>query len=377
MTTRRHFLLTTGLAAFARSAFAAEAKPTPRLAAVRQGVLDFLESIRYKNGGWGRWPYHAEMRRPYALQSSSHAIRSLEMLGALDSVPVTSRAEAIAFFQSCQEKDSGRFIDPLVTEADKEGDHSWKQIWGQWTGAGAGALEALGSAPLHPLPGAPFFDLREMDGAEFTRSFDWTNPWGHGESWARSIGAYIEALPAATRDALPEAMPDKLKIAFETFEKEILDLGSGYPSKAMTQDNPGRAMAGAFKTYRAYQAAKRPWPVPEKTIDSTLAIQRPDGEFARGGTLMNYDSIWVLDAFLSETPGYRSADLLAAGRKLTGVLMTRYLKPDGGFALNGEKCVRNHHSIVLSDEAHPVGDTMGTRMCLNTLAMIDGWENGD
>ncbi len=172
-------------------------------------------------------------------------------------------------------------------------------------------------------------------------------------------------------------MPEKLRIAFETFENEILDHGSGYPSKAMKTENPGRAMAGAFKTYRAYLAAGRSWPVPEKTIDSTLSIQDPDGEFAGGGTLMNYDSIWVLDAFGAQAPAYRSADMLAAGRKLTGVLMNRYRKPDGGFALNGEKCVRNHHSIVLSEEAHPIGDTMGTRMCLKTLGMIDGWEEAE
>ena len=258
MTTRRHFVFTTGLAAFARPVSAAGVQLTPRLTAVREGVLGFLESIRYKDEGWGRWPYHAKMRRPYALQSSSHAIRSLELLGALDSVPAASRNQAIAFFQSCQEKDSGRFIDPLVTEADKEGDHSWKQIWGQWTGAGEQALEALGAAPLHPLPAAPFFDLRKMDGAEFTRSFDWSNPWGNGESWARSIEAYIGNLLPETRDGLPDAMPEKLKIAFETFEKEILDYDSGYPSGGMKQDNPGRAMAGAFKTYRPTRPQSAP-----------------------------------------------------------------------------------------------------------------------
>ncbi len=377
MHTRRQFLLTTGLAALARPGYADPVEPTPRLAAVREGVLEFLEAIRFKDEGWGRWPYHAGMRRPYALQSSSHAITSLEMLGALDTVPAASRTEAVAFLQGCQEKESGRFIDPLVTEADKDGEHSWNQIWGQWTGAGAGALKALGSAPLHPLPAAPFFDLRKMDGAEFTRSFDWSNPWGNGESWARAIGAYVDNLPAEVREALPEATPDKLRIAFETFEEEILDHKTGFPSKAMEPENPGRAMAGAFKTYRAYQASKRPWPVPQKTMDSTLAIQRPDGEFAHGGTLMNYDSIWVLDAFSSETPGYRSSDLLEAGKKLTDVLMTLYRKPDGGFALRGENCVSNHHSIILSEKGYPVGDTMGTRMCLNTLAMIDGWERLD
>ena len=90
---------------------------------------------------------------------------------------------------------------------------------------------------------------------------------------------------------------------------------------------------------------------------------------------MNYDSIWVLDAFRPAAPGYRAAEMMAAGEKLTTALMTRYLKPDCGFTMNGENCVRVHHSIVLSDEGHPIGDTMGTRMCLSTLSMIDGWEN--
>ncbi len=172
MRTRRNFLLTTGLAVFARPGSAQVTKPAPRLTAVRDGVIGFLESIRYKDEGWGRWPYHAQMRRPLALQSSSHAIASLEILGALKTVPASSREEAVSFIRSCQEKETGRFIDPLVAESDREGTHSWKQIWGQWTGAGNNALESLGSSPAYPLPAAPFFDLREMDGAEFTRSFD-------------------------------------------------------------------------------------------------------------------------------------------------------------------------------------------------------------
>lgn len=46
---------------------------------VQDGVLSWLEDLRYKREGFGRWPYHAKMLRPWGLQSSGIAICVLDL----------------------------------------------------------------------------------------------------------------------------------------------------------------------------------------------------------------------------------------------------------------------------------------------------------
>ncbi len=82
------------------------------IARTRRGVLEWLEAIRYRDEGWGRWPYSAGMLRPYGLQSSAFAVRILDDLGVLAAVPAEQRAEAVRFFQSTQDPADGHLRIP-------------------------------------------------------------------------------------------------------------------------------------------------------------------------------------------------------------------------------------------------------------------------
>jgi len=49
----------------------AEPDPTRgHLGRARDGVLAWLETVRWKPDGWGRWKYNAHMARDYGLQMS-------------------------------------------------------------------------------------------------------------------------------------------------------------------------------------------------------------------------------------------------------------------------------------------------------------------
>ncbi len=214
-------------------------------------------------------------------------------------------------------------------------------------------------------------DLNQVDGATYTRSFDWTNPWGHGESWTRGIQAYWAALPPERRNPLPAV----LRQAIETFEREILDPDTGMPSRGMPQEDGPRAMAGLFKTMRAHLTVGRPVPYARQATDYALSLQRDDGEFGYARNMgTNWDALWVLRELDDQLRGaYRRADIVAAAGRLCDILLQIYRKKDGGFAFQGETCLTVHHSIRLMHEPRPVSDMLGTIMCLQCLAYYDEW----
>ncbi|MFO7871096.1 MAG: hypothetical protein R6V03_06650 [Kiritimatiellia bacterium] len=336
---------------------------------VRRSVLNWLESIRCKDGPWGRWPYHAAMERPFALISSAWAIKLLDALGELPRVPASRREEAAAWLQSTQDPGDGHFKDPLVTEADREGSHSWEDIYGQM-GVAAEALEHLDAAPLHPLPKMFAADPMVLGGAAYTRSFDWSRPWHRGEAWARGLIACVERIPTDKLNPLPREVTE----ALATLEAEVLDPATGTPSMQMPRPvNASVAMAGLFKVMVGYLRIGVSIPNPERGIGSTLALQHADGEFGfRNNMCINWDALWVLRELNRQLDGgYRSADIQDAGNRCADMLLTKYRRTDGAFSFKGAVCTANHHSIRLCRTPEPVGDMMGTIMVMRCLAYAD------
>ena len=341
----------------------------PLIASVRDDVLRWLESARWKGGAWGRWPYNVHMVRPYGLIPSANGILLLQQLDALAGISDQQRREAIEYFQSAQDPRDGFFKDPLVMEADRVPNaiHSWEDIWGQM-GIASAALRTLGAEPSRPLPSSTFADLRAVNVTEWVRNLGWKNPWHVGERFGRAVQAYVRVHGQGSDPVLDEL--------FAAVEKYVLDPVTGYPLRGGC-DNLPVAMAGLFKVMFGYLAAGRPVPNAEQAIDSTLALQRADGEFGEGRQMtINWDSLWVLRELNKQLRGgYRFADIRAAGNRHAELLLKVYRKPDGGFAFCGEHCWTVHHSIRIG-EARPVSDTTGTGMCLRCLEYADEWNMG-
>ena len=103
---------------------------------IKPGVLKWLESVRFKDQGWGRWKYNTHMCRPYGLQCSGLAIRILDWAGELDNRSPEEKRQAVDFFLSCQDPNDGYFKDTLVDDT-QWGEHriSWQEVWHQMSSA--------------------------------------------------------------------------------------------------------------------------------------------------------------------------------------------------------------------------------------------------
>jgi hypothetical protein len=326
---------------------------------IRDGVLAWLDSVRWGREGWGRWKYNRHMLRDYGIVPSRIAISIFKRLGALGDVPGTQRREAVEYFQSCQDPADGFFKDPLVTEADRVPDaiHSWRDAWFQMNATGA--LAALDARPLYPSRIERFNTLTGADMARWTLELDWSDPWLAGERWASEV-------PAAANEATG---------AFRVMEDEILDPATGLPTRRSCE-NSSVALGGLFKIMHAYEAAERSLPHGRQIVDSVLGMQRDTGEFGCGRDMcINWDAVRVLWHVDRELDGsYRRADIAAAGACLSNCLMLSYRRPDGAFAFHGDHCLTVHHSIRVSKPL-PESDMLGTSMCVSCLEYAAEWKS--
>ncbi len=121
--------------------------------------------------------------------------------------------------------------------------------------------------------------------------------------------------------------------------------------------------------------SKRSIPYPEKIIEATLALQNPDGTFGPEDNMcFNWDALFILRLSDQQLGGsHRHQTILDSGNRCADILLSKYRKPDGGFAFFGDTCLDSHHSIRVSDKRYAIGDMLGTRMCVLCLEYADEW----
>lgn len=357
---------------------------------VKDGIIAWLETVRYNEKGWGRWKYNAGMIRPYALRASSLAIEQFIIPWQLiDHISTNDRRDSLLFFQSCQDVD-GYFKDPLVSDQDlaQNQPFNWTDIWLQM--GSANTITALGGTPTYPQPRITHVDYdagKEVH--DWISQLDWSNPWLQGERFARSV--YTSYAARWQNRNIADATG--LATAFDFIEEQVLNPVTGMPDKAGCHE-PDTAMAGLFKIMFAYLAVKRPLPFARAAIDATLALQSPAGDFAvrpdlpepdgdtyilrhRRDMCINWDAIWVLRELDRQELGrYRHEEIIAAARRFADCMLTDYRKPDGGFAFAADHCLTVHMGIKLSRPL-PESDMLGTWMCVESLRYLDEWLTRD
>lgn len=331
---------------------------------VMTSVIEWLESVRYIDAGtWGHWKYSSSMTRPYGLIPSIIAIRIFAVFDKLNDIPEKEKQDAVNYFQSQQDPSDGFFKDILVGEKElvENPRHAWPDIWGQMNAKDA--LELLDAKPLYPMPSNVFADLSSSDIRNELLSWDWEKrPWLVGERFHRALDAFC--LKAENK------VSSLIESAFRIVEEEIFSPGDGMPSKRGCKDI-NQLCGGIFKLLVTYKQFERPFPFPERAIDSILAMQKSNAEFADGGMCMNWDAVWVLWLMDKQLTGtYRHQDIADAANRLAAMLMREYRKSDGAFAFCGKVSLPVHHSVKIG-ESLAVSDMLGTLMCLYCLAYAD------
>ena len=344
---------------------------TGYLSQQKDSVRTFLETTQYTPEGWGRWKYNILMERKFGLESSAMGIQILDMLSALDAVPITEKKQALAFFQSTWHPEERYYIDPLVREEDRISDHhSWEHIWAHMSGASESAIKLLGGTPKSRGDKAPFVDLSQVDVQDWMLSLDWKNPWLYGERFSKVVRHYWNTLPKAEQ-SLEEPT---IKKAFVTLEEYIIDPATGFPIKRGCESMEV-GMAGLFKLISAYQTVGKDVLYPENALDSVLALQNPNGQFGNDNAPMtiHWDSLKVLKDLNQQMDyGYRFKEIKEAGNKSAEFLIKVHKKEDGGFSYFPQECTAVHNSVQLSKKG-AVGDMEGTKFCLRCFSYADEW----
>ena len=329
--------------------------------------MEWFELVRYTDEGWGKWKYNCHMERAYGAIASGYAIWILSLLNEIENICSEDRANAIAFFQSCQDPDSGFFMDPLITEADLKGNgHTWEAVKVQMTDIKYG-LDYLGAKPKYELPAKNFADLWAVDVKKWVLSLDWKNPWLAGWQWDQCLQAFSNSEGVG----LDVDKNKRVDVAFKIFEEYIMDPVTGLPLKQGCKDL-SVGMAGLFKVLFAYKKFCRELPYPDKAIDSVLSLQDSSGEFGEGADMcINWDSVWVLRELDQKIEGsYKRRDISNAMEKLAECLLREYRKFDGGFAFHRDFCLQYHMSVHISNPLQE-GDMLGTLQSLFCLQYAD------
>lgn len=347
----------------------------PEIKDLKKDILRWVEAVRDKSEPEsGRFRYNRHMVRPYATEATAHIVFILQQIDELRNYPY--REGIIKFLLSCQEPGTGLFKDPLVTEKDRWQSpeaHSWEHIWAHHTGVCKTALDFCGVKPLYPLPEVVHVDFERTDPVVWTRSLDWRRPYYVAEHWYMAVKAYLRKykVKGEERKAYPV-----IERAFKTLEEEVINPETGFPDRYLPPDEEGGRLGGIFKIMITYAETGRQFPYPDKLIPSVLALQRPDGDFTRGGGMcMNWDALYVIYYAAGEEPlktKWRK-EILNASQKLALRLINDYKKEDGGFSFLENLTLERHNSIYVTPQL-PEGDALGTALALECIRLNECWQ---
>jgi len=318
-----------GAVALAGPALASDAGFVPER---RARTLGYLESMRFKDGAYGRYRYAAGMAEP-TLYSSTYAAMTRSLYRDLDSLSRAQREEWIAYLQSHQD-DDGLFRDPRIFG------EGWYRDDPEWCGRRhlschvVTALTCLGAVAAKPLTHLePFYDKARLAA------------WLEGRDWSKADFVGNEVLNIGTllqyaRDFQKEARAARaVEEMIDWLTHHHLDAKSGlWGSYDVSQgDGLSRAVMGAYHFWLLYFYDRVPVPHAEAAVTHILRTQggRDDGfgqgvHGPRSSACEDIDSIDPLARLLAREPPHRRDDIRTALSRGAEVVLAAQAA-DGGF----------------------------------------------
>lgn len=260
------------------------------------------------------------------LLSQCFAVLGLELVNALPELSPQNQERWSSQILECYRPQHGLFIDPTVDrDSLPDHGHNWTYLTWQSTFFALAALDALGHDTEYSLEFLESFKgsqqiCRWLEGRE------WHNPWLESNN-VMFLTSFLIQEWERSHDSRTVQTLDVLFEWLDEHQNPITgywDLGQG----ASTLN----AMAGAFHFYFLYFYTGRAVRYPERILESTLALQQPDGLFnpsGGGGACLDLDAVDILVKF-SLLTDYRAADVKAALERAYEAILNNQ-NPDGGF----------------------------------------------
>lgn len=297
-------------------------------AAVREGVLSFLERMNCDSDARFRYRYSAIAAKP-TLYSSSYACMTLSLLGALRSLSEEEKKEWLAYFDSFQDERDGLFYDPVVDSK------SFRDL--DWWGARHLALHmitaytSLGGRPKHRFAFLDDYDVQDI--SRWLEDFDWNRPFTYAEDIDNKI-MNIGCLLQYQRDAWNDVKAGAAVSFLQGFLLERINPETGMWGRCDVRDPAERS--------RMVQFAYHLFPLffydgitigrADKIVHYTLATQNELGGFgvsANSSACEDIDSVDILVRLAPHVPE-RKADIDAALKAAFSWVLCNQVG-DGGF----------------------------------------------
>lgn len=259
------------------------------------------------------------------IQSTDQALNLLADCGyPPEKLPDSVRRQAIHYFQSRQNSETGFFVDPHYPQALKS-----ERVLGRLVAFSTAQLLDLGSVPLYPLPGQ-----QEDSPATlwYYASPDSLTKWLDNLPWQKSVWTSMDAI--SSQKSLLSTLPEAKRKAYA---RQMYDYGvarqdgDGLWGKGQT---PEIRLSGTVKFAWFCRGMDFPLPNPQKIYDSMLAWYRAkpsEQEAFKSGTTVPGNAIGLLGELIDYLPQPFPSEDIALVLKESAAMTQAFKTPDGGF----------------------------------------------
>ncbi len=285
---------------------------------IRDQVAYFTENRQDKEGNYGSYRSFPGKRPDLYSSCDMALIRTIIQEDFSNSLSQQQRHDWIDHINSFVTRD-GSYTDTF--------NHSKLHA----NGMVIGALGPLGGR--QPLPVGLYKDFDTVDKVVpwLERAVDWERQWGGSHLFWGGMHCFSES---------SQCTPEWLDAVFHWLD-ENLDENTGWWRKGVPHSDRHQPLGGSVHIVPIYEHNNRPFPYPERVIDSVLAMQLPSGRWhdSNAVNIMGYlelDALYELKVMQRWAPNYRKDEIIKAVR------------------FYGEQCARfwKEHGHTLND-GHP------------------------
>ena len=302
--------------------------------------------------------------------ATSCAVLILEGIDRLQDVSPSLRNQWIAYLQSCQRPTDGLFVDPLLERFPIESAiYDQAYLLDQTTYFALQALDALGSAPIHPISVQERWPNPQAFIAWMER-LDWSNAWLQSNRVMFALAFLVHAVEQCNQREAASIYHAALDWLDATQDRETGVWGTRHGASLLN------GMAAAYHFLPFYEYVCRPIQCINQLIDTTLALQQSDGLFGSGsggGACEDLDAIGVL-AVAARYSRYRAEEVKRATIRAFWALWNAQNEDGGfGYAIRSDDQVYRFSNWAAMESHLRASDVWATWSRLVALGTIRRW----